>query len=95
MPHRFGYIEYETTESATAAIEGLNQQTFEGRRLMVSFAHTNASEARDRAKSNNQRGPPKPENPPSKTLFIGNMSFEMTDRDLNNLFRGIRNSTLR
>ena len=30
-------------------------------------------------------------NPPSKTLFIGNMSFEMTDRDLNNLFKGIRN----
>jgi nucleolin len=30
-------------------------------------------------------------NPPSKTLFIGNMSWEMTDRDLNNLFRGIRN----
>lgn len=32
-----------------------------------------------------------PQNPPSKTLFIGNMSFEMTDRDLNDLFRGIRN----
>lgn len=30
-------------------------------------------------------------NPPSKTLFIGNMSFEMTDRDLNALFKGIRN----
>jgi RNA recognition motif-containing protein len=37
------------------------------------------------------RDPPKPLNPPSKTLFIGNMSFEMTDRDLNNLFKGIRN----
>lgn len=32
-----------------------------------------------------------PINPPSRTLFIGNMSFEMTDRDLSNLFRGIRN----
>lgn len=33
----------------------------------------------------------RPTNPPTKTLFIGNMSFEMTDRDLSNLFRGIRN----
>lgn len=30
-------------------------------------------------------------NPPSKTLFIGNMSFEMSDKDLNELFRDIRN----
>lgn len=30
-------------------------------------------------------------NAPSKTLFIGNMSFEMSDKDLNDLFRDIRN----
>lgn len=30
-------------------------------------------------------------NPPSNTLFIGNMSFEMSDKDLNDLFRDIRN----
>ncbi len=30
-------------------------------------------------------------NPPSKTLFIGNMSFDMSDKDLNELFRKIRN----
>lgn len=30
-------------------------------------------------------------NPPTKTLFIGNMSFDMSDRDLNNLFREIKN----
>ena len=28
---------------------------------------------------------------PTKTLFIGNMSFDMSDRDLNNLFRDIKN----
>lgn len=31
------------------------------------------------------------ENPPSKTLFIGNLAFEMSDADLNKLFRDIRN----
>jgi nucleolin len=29
--------------------------------------------------------------PPSKTLFIGNLAFEMSDADLNKLFRGIKN----
>lgn len=29
--------------------------------------------------------------PPSKTLFIGNMSYQMSDRDLNDLFREVRN----
>jgi nucleolin len=33
----------------------------------------------------------RPVNPPSKTLFIGNLAFEMTDADLNKLFREVRN----
>ena len=33
----------------------------------------------------------KPQADPAKTLFIGNLAFEMTDTDLNNLFKGIRN----
>ena len=33
----------------------------------------------------------RPLHPPTKTLFIGNMSFDMSDRDLNNLFREIKN----
>lgn len=34
---------------------------------------------------------PSVKNPPSKTLFIGNLAFEMSDADLNKLFRDIRN----
>jgi len=34
---------------------------------------------------------PRQPNEPSKTLFIGNMSFEMSDKDLNDLFREVRN----
>jgi nucleolin len=39
------------------------------------------------AKTNRETTP----NPPSKTLFIGNLAFEMSDADLNKLFRDIRN----
>jgi len=33
----------------------------------------------------------KPLNPPSKTLFVGNLSFQMTDKDLSDLFRECKN----
>ncbi|KAL5347402.1 hypothetical protein ACLOAV_007714 [Pseudogymnoascus australis] len=74
----FGYIEYKDIESARNAIEQRNQTLFEGRRLVVNYM----------AKS---RSAPKPKNNPSKTLFIGNLAFEMTDADLNKLFRDIAN----
>jgi nucleolin len=61
-------------------------QVFEGRNLVVQF---------HRAKPQGSRpsggAPGFASNPPSKTLFIGNMSFEMSDKDLNDLFRDIRN----
>ncbi|KAI9819591.1 MAG: hypothetical protein M1827_007041 [Pycnora praestabilis] len=78
----FGYIEYDNVESAANAIEQFNQQVYQGRRVTVQYL---------------QRRPPKRAqdstrvNPPSKTLFIGNMSFNMTDTDLNELFREINN----
>jgi len=56
----------------------MHMQIFEGRRIVVQFAQSNFS-------------PKKELNPPSKTLFIGNMSFDLTDRDLNDLFRNIHN----
>lgn len=30
-------------------------------------------------------------NAPTKTLFIGNMAFDMSDQDLNDLFRKVKN----
>jgi len=71
----FGYIEFETVEQATAAIAAKNATVFEGRRIVVNY----------------QAEPTKPRvtNPPSKVLFIGNIAFEMTDADLNKLFRDV------
>ncbi|OBT95061.2 hypothetical protein VE01_07336 [Pseudogymnoascus verrucosus] len=74
----FGYIEFKDIESARNAIDQRNQTIFEGRRLIVNYM----------AKT---RSTVKPKNPPSKTLFIGNLAFEMTDADLNKLFRDIAN----
>jgi nucleolin len=61
-------------------------QVFEGRNLVVQFhAPKPNSGSRGPAGSFGEG------NSPSKTLFIGNMSFEMSDKDLNDLFRDIRN----
>jgi nucleolin len=75
---RFGYVEFETIEQATAAIEAKHQTVLEGRRLIVNYMNKVNREKRG-------------SNPPSKTLFIGNLAFEMSDADLNKLFRDIRN----
>lgn len=60
-------------------------QVFEGRNLVVQF-HRAKANANTRSTGGKFEA-----NPPSKTLFIGNMSFEMSDKDLNDLFRDIRN----
>ena len=81
---RFGYVEFKNIEDARTAIENLDMQVFEGRNLVCQF-----HKAKPNSKSFGSSG--YQPNPPAKTLFIGNMSFEMSDKDLNDLFRDIRN----
>ena len=86
MPYRFGYVDFDTPEAAEKAIQMFNLQTFEGRRLTVQ-----ATLPRTR----NQPRATEPfrteTSPPSKTLFIGNMAFDMTDKELNDLFHEVKN----
>jgi len=77
----FAYIDFSTIEEAQSAIDSLNMQVFEGRNLIVQFHREKVAAV----------GGEKRVNPPSDTLFIGNMSYEMSDKDLNELFRDIRN----
>ncbi|KIW07601.1 uncharacterized protein PV09_01552 [Verruconis gallopava] len=78
----FGHVEFENLDDAARAVEFSNQQIFQGRRLAVQF-HRPRMPVTGRQKTEL--------NPPSKTLFIGNMSFEMSDKDLSDLFREVRN----
>ncbi|KAF2035742.1 RNA-binding domain-containing protein [Setomelanomma holmii] len=81
----FGYVEFKNIPDAQSAVDNLDMQVFEGRNLVVQFHK--AREGRTNTRTNTSFE----SNPPSKTLFIGNMSFEMSDKDLNDLFRDIRN----
>jgi len=74
----FGYVQYSNLDNAIKACTELNNSIFGGRRLNVQFL------AKPQANRMNQ-------NAPSKTLFIGNMNYEMTDDDISDLFKGIKN----
>ncbi len=79
--YRFGYVEFEDQEAATKAVEMFHNQQLDGRRLTVQYTNrTGGSSTREDFEN------AVPKNPPSRTLFIGNLSFDVTDRDLNNLF---------
>ncbi|KAI5300295.1 hypothetical protein KEM56_002568 [Ascosphaera pollenicola] len=79
----FGYVKFNDVESATRCIEAMNNEIFEGRRAACNYAHfNNATGVRKDANSASE---------PTKTLFIGNLAYEMTDKDLNDLFKDINN----
>ncbi|KAJ5591872.1 uncharacterized protein N7459_002241 [Penicillium hispanicum] len=74
----FGYVQFNTVEEATNAIENQHLQLLEGRTVVVQFARSQIEH--------------KPASgPPSNCLFIGNIPFELTDRDLQELIRDVHN----
>ncbi|KAI9722647.1 MAG: hypothetical protein M1812_001578 [Candelaria pacifica] len=76
----YGWVEFDSLDASAHALEQMNGSIFQGRKMIVQYVR----EADDASN-------PRTRNPPSKCLFIGNMSFEMSDKDLNELFREIRN----
>jgi len=78
----FGFVEFLEPDAAKEAIIQRDQQILDGRRMAVQI-HTPRPRPSPKPRAEN--------NTPSRTLFIGNMSFDMTDRDLNDLFRDVRN----
>ncbi|KJX99174.1 hypothetical protein TI39_contig370g00003 [Zymoseptoria brevis] len=82
----FAFVEFSDQEAANRAKQELNHTEFEGRRLSVQY-HLK-KDRREGGFSPREGGT---RNKPSKTLFIGNMSYQMSDRDLNDLFKEVRN----
>lgn len=76
----FGYVEFSSQKEADAAVLELDQRVFQGRRMAVQYHVQRDRKARDNAEKRTR-----PPAQPSKTLFIGNMSYQMSDRDLNGM----------
>ena len=60
----------------------MDGRTLSGRRMSVQYHIRRQSTPAPRRK-----------NPASRTLFIGNLSFQMSDKDLHDLFRSCKNVT--
>lgn len=80
--NRFGYVTFESVDNAARAIAEMHQAFYEGRRTIVQYA----------SGSHQPTNPDsKPSRPPSRTLFVGNLAFDLTDRELNDIFKSVRN----
>ena len=73
-------MEFATQEAADRAVRELDQKVFQGRRMAVQF------HVPKQRRNNTFSDRPKQQNLPTKTLFVGNMSYQMSDRDLNGTF---------
>ena len=80
----FAYVEFASQDAADKAVRGLNQKVFQGRRMAVQY---HIPRERQGFAPRRRQGGPAPPGQPSKVLFIGNMSYQMSDRDLNGTYR--------
>ncbi|KAL8634769.1 MAG: hypothetical protein Q9228_007665, partial [Teloschistes exilis] len=90
----FGYVNFTSVDAASAAIRDYDNTPFSGRRLSVQYASprtTPTGTGSDNRFTRTGGGGPARISEPTRTLFIGNMSFDMSDRELNQLFREVRN----
>ena len=73
-----GFVTFADIESATRAKDEMNGKAWEGRAINVQYARDKFDgRAKPLARS------------PTKTLFIGNLSYEMTDDDVNRMLQGV------
>ncbi|KAJ5210039.1 hypothetical protein N7491_009852 [Penicillium cf. griseofulvum] len=71
----FGYVTFSTVEEATEAITQQHGGIMEGREVVVQFSNTTYRSMAEQK--------------PSRTLYIGNVPYELTDQDLQDLFDDI------
>ncbi|EED13412.1 nucleic acid-binding protein [Talaromyces stipitatus ATCC 10500] len=76
----FGYVTFDSVEAAQRAIDEMSQQIYEGRRVLVQFSASGPSEKQSRPKSK-----------PTRSLYIGNLAYDLSDRELNDIFKSVRN----
>lgn len=93
----FAYVEFEQQSEADAAVRELDQKVFEGRRMAVQYHVRRERADRPQGGPSGGREFATPRgakdggsvrgagNAPGKTLFIGNMSYQMSDKDLNGM----------
>ncbi|KAG5924441.1 hypothetical protein E4U42_004640 [Claviceps africana] len=89
----FGYVDFDTIANATKAYEGLQDFELDNRTLNLDYANArpdgNAQDrAADRAKKHGDTV-----SPPSDTLFVGNLPFDVDQDIVHNFFSEVAEPT--
>lgn len=77
----FGFVTFADKESADRAVLEAHDSFWHGRRIRVDH----------RKQSTNEGKPKQGVSGPTNSLYIGNIPYEASDADLNNLFRRLEN----
>lgn len=80
VKQRFGFVTFANKESADKAVAATDNTFWHGRRINVQ--HRKSSGPSNRVDRNEIR-------PPSQSLYIGNIPYETSDTDLNDLFKSL------
>ncbi|KAI3528071.1 helix-loop-helix DNA-binding domain-containing protein [Colletotrichum abscissum] len=95
MPPKKSYcfVYFKTPESVKEAAENVDGTFWHGRRIVAKARDANASRpAREsRGRNNDNRATRKSvyDGPPTATVYVGNISFEASDKDMNDLFANL------
>ncbi|KAF9876489.1 helix-loop-helix DNA-binding domain-containing protein [Colletotrichum karsti] len=93
MKKTFCFVYYKTAEEAQAAADNVDGTFWHGRRIVVKVSEPKGRRESPASGNNNTRRERKPQysGPPTNTIFIGNLSFDATDAELNQLFSVFNN----
>jgi nucleolin len=82
----FGYVEFASSASAAAALAAKKDTDIDGRKANVDFSTPRSNDApRDKAE-NRAKQFGDSTNPPSDTLFVGNLSFDADENAVGEAF---------
>ncbi|KAK7449519.1 helix-loop-helix DNA-binding domain-containing protein [Colletotrichum acutatum] len=87
------FVYFKTPESVKEAAENVDGTFWHGRRIVAKSRDANASRpARERGGRNNDNRTTRKsvyDGPPTATVYVGNISFEASDKDMNDLFANL------
>ncbi|KAJ5377827.1 uncharacterized protein N7496_005236 [Penicillium cataractarum] len=81
----FAYVDFSTEKALEEAI-GLSEQLLTGRRVLIKNANSFEGRPEKTAEQANAATAAKPGHPPSKRIFVGNLSFDVTKESLEEHF---------
>ncbi|KAK2959368.1 putative Nuclear localization sequence-binding protein [Blattamonas nauphoetae] len=86
-----GYLEFETQDGANRAVEEMNNASVDGRNVRLDVSGNSPSRNqpvtfRERTPYQNQRYQGQPDTKETKTLFIGNLSFQTNEDSIYDAF---------